>query len=152
MGAEMAEGWTREETRRKHRWCDGGGYWNGAPVCAGKAVLTTAEHGQQRCQRCLTRYGAPASELIDTRPLSLRPPNETERTCANMENLMQTMRARVKRIDQIRRLLATLTESERLGLLCETLDTTESELLAAITSGTENQDLPTSAESLTGEG
>lgn len=59
----MAEGWTRAETRRFHRWCEGRGYSNGAPLCGGKAVLITSEHGQQRCQRCLKRFGPPASEI-----------------------------------------------------------------------------------------
>lgn len=53
----MAEGWTREETRHKHRWCEG---FDG---CLGKAVLRTIEQGHQRCQRCLRKFGIPATEM-----------------------------------------------------------------------------------------
>lgn len=59
----MAEGWTRGETRRRHRWCEGKGYANGAPLCTGKAVIITKERDQQRCQRCIKRLGVPPSEL-----------------------------------------------------------------------------------------
>ena len=52
----MAEGWTHTETRRRHRWCEGKGYSNGAPVCGGKAVVLSDTPGEQRCQRCGGRW------------------------------------------------------------------------------------------------
>lgn len=58
----MAEGWTREETRRRHRWCEGRGMGSGGiPICRGKAVLLSKTFGEQRCQRCLKRMGPPPS-------------------------------------------------------------------------------------------
>lgn len=57
----MAEGWTRAETRRRHRWCEGRGYSNGAPLCAGRAALLAVRLGQQRCLKCIKRLGPPPS-------------------------------------------------------------------------------------------
>lgn len=58
----MAEGWTREETRRRHRWCEGRGIGSGGiPICRGRAVLLSDAPGEQRCQRCLKRTGPPQS-------------------------------------------------------------------------------------------
>lgn len=56
----MAEGWTREETRRRHRWCECKGYGSGGiPVCTKKAAFLSPVHGEQRCQRSLKRHGYP---------------------------------------------------------------------------------------------
>lgn len=52
---------------------------------------------------------------------SLRSLDEVERICSNMETFVQTLRARAKRIEQIRAALATLTAEERIGLLCEAI-------------------------------
>lgn len=48
----VAEGWTRAETRRQHRWCEGKGYSNGAPVCGGRVAVLSDTPGEQVCQRC----------------------------------------------------------------------------------------------------
>lgn len=60
-GETVSEGWTRQEARRRQRWCEGRGYANAAPVCGGKAVLLSDAHGEQRCQKCICRLGVPPS-------------------------------------------------------------------------------------------
>lgn len=64
--------------------------------------------------------------------IGLRSPAEVERIAQSMERFVQTIRARSLRIDQIRKMLATLNNDERFGLACELLETNEDELIGLI--------------------
>lgn len=66
---------------------------------------------------------------------SLRRPEDIERTAAKVQRLMQTLLARARRVDQIRKMLATLNDEERFGLACELLGASEDDMCRVLEAG-----------------
>lgn len=67
--------------------------------------------------------------------VSLRKPEDIELIAAFLQDLMQTIHHRAKRVDQARKVLATLNDDERFGLAAELLGCSEGELCRVLLAG-----------------
>lgn len=93
-----------------------------SPVTTDRAALSDQIEPDERTK------GTAMSTLISL--------EQAEAIARGAQIFMQTVRARALRIDQIRRLLATVTERERIALLAEALGATEDEMFAVLEAGT----------------